>query len=158
MVAMATRGRLKVVKKCHLASKFDLSQDFKVPRAWQYSVKMREAVRVVKTCIQHAFQATSAFLEPQFFSKMRGAACPLQTPWQRGAHPPSGTPWDNILVGGARRKTLNFFKQQILKWNIPYKPYFIFLFIYLFFFWYFSVCVTCHALLFHLILAFTSAD
>ena len=44
-----------------------------------------------------------------FFLSDEGGFAPLQTPWQRGAHPPFGTPLTYLFHGGRRRKRTQFF-------------------------------------------------
>jgi hypothetical protein len=56
-----------------------------------------------------------SFLAPnksKIFLVMTGTTAPLQTPKQKGAHPPSGNPLLYLLDGVRRRKCGHFFKQH----------------------------------------------
>jgi hypothetical protein len=44
----------------------------------------------------------------KIFLAMKGTAAPLQTPKQKGAHPPSGNPLMYLLNGGGAEKVITF--------------------------------------------------
>ena len=72
---------------------------------------------LITCCLKINQRPFPASHKSKFFLSDEGGQAPLQTPWQRGAHPPSGTPLRYLFDGGRRRKRGQFFKQHFLKWN-----------------------------------------
>jgi hypothetical protein len=50
-----------------------------------------------------------ASYKSKIFLAMKGGFCPLQTPKQKGAHPPSGNPLMYLFDRGAAEKVVTFY-------------------------------------------------
>jgi hypothetical protein len=106
-VTMVTRGHLKIAKKHYFALIFSIKIDFKVLPLLNGLIKSQRLFSIGYTLPYDRPGAIFSLSQVQNFLGDEADSTPLQTPKQKGAHPPSGNPLMYLLDGGRAEKVVN---------------------------------------------------